>query len=113
MTGPHNFSAMLDTIRVAMHLFAIGQNSQETWKVLAAVRTEFETFGRLLESVQGHLQKSMSKLDDMSGTRTRAIERALRNVGKLSISESKEVLGLPNSSGVEENAEQKNSDESS
>jgi DNA recombination protein RmuC len=53
------------------------------WKVLGSVKKEFETFGGLLEKAQRNFQTGMGQLDEVVGTRTRAIQRQLRNVEEL------------------------------
>ena len=47
------------------------------------VKKEFETFGGLLEKAQKNIQTGLGQLDDVVGTRTRAINRELRTVESL------------------------------
>jgi DNA recombination protein RmuC len=56
------------------------------------VKKEFETFGGLLEKAQRNFQTGMGQLDEVVGTRTRAIQRQLRNVEELPAVESSTVL---------------------
>jgi DNA recombination protein RmuC len=56
------------------------------------VKKEFETFGGLLEKAQRNFQTGMGQLDEVVGTRTRAIQRQLRNVEELPAVESSAVL---------------------
>jgi DNA recombination protein RmuC len=46
-------------------------------------KKEFEVFGGLLEKAQKNIQTGLGQLDDVVGTRTRAIQRQLRNVESL------------------------------
>lgn len=62
---------------------ALQKRSSEVWKVLGSVKKEFEVFGGLLEKAQKNIQTGLGQLDDVVGTRTRAIQRQLRNVETL------------------------------
>lgn len=59
---------------------AIQQRSGEVWKILGAVKKEFELFGGLVEKAQGNIQTGLNQLDDVLGKRTRAIQRKLKDV---------------------------------
>ena len=62
---------------------ALQKRSSEVWKVLGSVKKEFEVFGGLLEKAQKNIQTGLGQLDDVVGTRTRAIQRQLRDVETL------------------------------
>ena len=62
---------------------ALQKRSSEVWKVLGNVKKEFENFGGLLEKAQKNIQTGLGQLDDVVGTRTRAINRELRKVESL------------------------------
>ena len=62
---------------------ALQKRSSEVWKVLGSVKKEFENFGGLLERAQKNIQTGLGQLDEVAGTRTRAIKRELRNVETL------------------------------
>ena len=53
---------------------------------------EFESFGGLLEKAQKNIQIGMGQLDDVVGTRTRAINRQLKNVETLPAPEAESTL---------------------
>ena len=59
---------------------AIQKRSGEVWTVLAAVKTEFEKFGAGLQAMQRHLNQTGSDLEELIGTRSRAITRKLEQV---------------------------------
>ena len=50
------------------------------WKTLAEVKKEFGKFGDLMERAKKNIQTGLSQLEDVSGTRARAIDRKLRDV---------------------------------
>ena len=60
---------------------------------MGTVKKEFENFGGLLEKAQKNIQTGLGQLDDVVGTRTRAINRELRNVEMLPAAES--TLEIP------------------
>lgn len=51
--------------------------------MLGAVKTEFSKFEDIMTKMQGHLQQTSKDLDTLMGTRTRAINRKLREVQQL------------------------------
>ena len=64
---------------------ALQKRSIEIWKVLGIVKKEIENFGGLLEKAQKNIPTGLGQLDDVVGTRTRSINRELRNVENLSL----------------------------
>ena len=81
---------------------ALQKRSSEVWKVLSLVKKEFEVFGGLLEKAQKNIQTGLGQLDDVVGTRTRAIQRQLRNVETLPAVEAQIVLPDIISTGIAE-----------
>lgn len=94
VTGPATLGAILNSLQMGFRTLAIQQRSSEVWKILGAVKTEFNKFGGILEKAQKHIQTGLNQLDQVSGTRTRAIKRTLRDVTDLDSSSSKEITGL-------------------
>jgi len=79
-TGPTTLSAFLGSILVGFKTLAIEQRSQEVWDTLRKVKAEFSRFGTVLDKAQKQIQTADKTLGELSGTRTRAIDRALRSV---------------------------------
>jgi DNA recombination protein RmuC len=71
---------------------AIQKRSSEVWKVLGAVKKEFEKFGDLMKRAQNNIQTGLDQLDDAIGRRSRVIQSKLRSVETLSEAESKLIL---------------------
>jgi DNA recombination protein RmuC len=92
VAGPTTLMAILNSLQMGFRTLALQKRSSEVWKVLGAVKTEFEKFGGLLEKAQKNIQTGLGQLDDVVGTRTRAIQRQLRNVQSLPAAESKNIL---------------------
>lgn len=83
VTGPTTLAAILNSLQMGFRTLAIQKRSSEVWKILGAVKKEFENFGGLLSKAQNNIQTGLNQLDDVVGKRTRAIERKLRNVESL------------------------------
>ncbi len=80
VTGPTTLAAILNSLQMGFKTLAIQQRSGEVWKILGAVKREFELFGGLVEKAQGNIQTGLNQLDDVLGKRTRAIQRKLKDV---------------------------------
>lgn len=83
VAGPTTLVAILNSLQMGFRTLALQKRSSEVWKVLGLVKKEFENFGGLLEKAQKNIQTGMSQLDEVVGTRTRAIQRQLRGVDTL------------------------------
>ena len=95
VTGPTTLAAILNSLQMGFKTLAIQQRSGEVWKILGAVKKEFELFAGLVEKAQGNIQTGLNQLDDVLGKRTRAIQRKLSSVEVLDPVENKQiVLGL-------------------
>lgn len=81
--GATTLSAFLASLQMGFKTLAIEQRSQEVWDTLRKVKAEFNKFGDMLEKVQKQLQTADNTITQIVGTRTRAINRALRNVEAL------------------------------
>jgi DNA recombination protein RmuC len=95
IAGPTTFAAILNSLRMGFRTLAIEKRSSEVWQVLGAVKTEFGKFGDVLDTVKRQLTAASNTIDS-SNTRTRAMQRKLREVEQLPESESAELLGLDN-----------------
>jgi DNA recombination protein RmuC len=94
IAGPTTMAALLNSLQMGFKTLAIQKRSGEVWKVLGAVRTEFDKFGVVLEQAQNRINQANEELDKLVGVRTRVIQRRLREVGSLSESESASILAL-------------------
>ncbi len=83
VAGPTTLMAILNSLQMGFRTLALQKRSSEVWKVLGSVKKEFENFGGLLEKAQKNIQTGLGQLDDVVGTRTRAIQRQLKNVETL------------------------------
>ncbi len=92
VTGPTTLAAILNSLQMGFKTLAIEKRSSEVWKVLGAVKKEFENFGGLMGKAQKNIQTGLNQLDDVMGKRTRAIQRQLKNVESSDEYESIKIL---------------------
>ena len=104
VAGPTTLVSLLVSLRVGFRSLAIQKHSNEVWKVLAAVKTEFGKFGGILDRVSKKLRETQDVLDDEVGVRRRAMDRKLREIEVLPEMEAVAVLELdgPEEAEVEE-----------
>jgi DNA recombination protein RmuC len=94
VAGPTTLVSLLVSLRVGFRSLAIQRHSNEVWKVLAAVKTEFGKFGGILDKVGKKLRETQEVLDSEVGVRRRAMDRKLRDVEVLPEIEAVSVLEL-------------------
>lgn len=83
IAGPSTMAALLNSLQMGFRTLAIEKRSNEVWQVLGAVKSEFETFEKVLTATQKHMKQAEEDLEKLVGTRTRAIARKLRSVEAL------------------------------
>ncbi len=93
VAGPTTLAAILNSLRMGFRTLAIEKRSSEVWTVLAAVKTEFGKFEEVLSKVKKQLDTASNTIE-MTGVRTRAMEKKLRDVEDLPAAESANILGL-------------------
>lgn len=92
VAGPTTLVAILNSLQMGFRTLALQKRSSEVWKVLGSVKKEFENFGGMLEKAQKNIQTGMSQLDEVVGTRTRAIQRQLRGVDSLPVADAENKI---------------------
>lgn len=83
VTGPTTLAAMLNSLQMGFKTLAIQKRSSEVWKVLGEVKAEFGKFGDLIHKAQKKLTDANTDLDQLVGTRTRVIQRKLKDVEEM------------------------------
>ena len=83
VAGPTTMAALLNSLQMGFRTLAIQKRSGEVWKVLGEVKTEFAKFEDVLLSTQKRLDLAYRDLDKLITTRTKAIQRKLRDVEAL------------------------------
>jgi DNA recombination protein RmuC len=97
LAGPTTLLAMLNSLHMGFRTLALEQQASEVWKVLGAVKTEFERYGDWVARIKEQVQKAADTLDK-ADTRTRQMRRALKVVEALPEQESEAMLPSPEES---------------
>ncbi len=80
VTGPTTLAAILNSLQMGFRTLAIQKRSGEVWRILGEVKSEFGKFGEVLASAQKKIKTADEELDKLIGTRTKVLERKLREV---------------------------------
>ncbi|MBP9482033.1 MAG: DNA recombination protein RmuC [Parabacteroides sp.] len=92
VTGPTTLAAILNSLQMGFRTLAIQKHSGEVWTILGAVKKEFEKVGGMLEKAQKNIQTASGQLEEVLGTRTKAIQRKLKDVDTLSDRDARAIL---------------------
>ncbi len=91
LAGPTTLLAMLNSLHMGFRTLALEQQASEVWKVLGAVKTEFERYGDWVARIRDQVQKAADTLDK-ADTRTRQMRRALKGVEALPEAQAQALL---------------------
>ena len=92
IAGPTTMAALLNSLQMGFRTLAIQKRSGEVWKLLGAVKTEFDRFGTVVEAAQQRLEQAGNELDKLVGVRTRQIQRKLAQVTSLPEAEATQLI---------------------
>jgi DNA recombination protein RmuC len=92
IAGPTTLTALLNSLQMGFRTLAIERRSSEVWQVLGAVKTEFGKFGDVLARTRTQLE-TVTRSIEAAETRTRSMNRKLREVEALPGEEAAGVLG--------------------
>ncbi|MHC1694902.1 MAG: DNA recombination protein RmuC [Eubacteriales bacterium] len=95
--GPTTITAFLNTLRMGFRTIAIDKRASEVWKVLGAVKSQYDNFENLLIKIRKKIDEAGNTLDDAQ-KRNNIIKRNLRDVEQLETAEADELLGIETSS---------------
>jgi DNA recombination protein RmuC len=95
ITGPTTLSALLNSLQMGFRTLAVQKRSSEVWKILEAVKTEFNKFSVQLDKVDKQLNTASKSLNDLRSTRTNLMSKKLNEVGTIETNEVNEILELP------------------
>lgn len=90
LAGPSTLAALLNSFQMGFRTLAIQKRSSEVWELLGGIKAEFSKYAGVLAKVRKKLGEAQNTIDKAE-TRTRAIQRKLRDV------EGSENLQLPES----------------
>lgn len=95
VAGPSTMAALLNSLQMGFKTLAVQKRSAEVWKILGEVKSEFDTFGAVLDKTQQRINQANAELDKLVGVRTRQIQRKLSAVQKIeSTSESSTEISI-------------------
>ena len=97
ITGPSTLGAFLTSLQMGFRTLAIQKRSGEVWQALGEAKNEFNKYADWVDKVKKNIDAAGKVLDE-AGTRTRAIERRLRDVSENIRVENSSVaqIGSPN-----------------
>jgi DNA recombination protein RmuC len=73
---------------------AIQKHSADVWKILSAVKTEFNSFADKLNLVQKQLNTASSSLEELQTTRTNVMTKKLKQVEEIDTIKSLNILEI-------------------
>ncbi|MDR1599259.1 MAG: DNA recombination protein RmuC [Oscillospiraceae bacterium] len=79
VTGPTTLFALLQSLQMGFRTLAIEKRSNEVWRLLGAVRSEFEKFSTLLDKTQSQLQQAATSIEG-AAKRSKMIQKRLSDV---------------------------------
>ncbi|WP_298924576.1 DNA recombination protein RmuC [uncultured Ramlibacter sp.] len=91
LAGPTTLLAMLNSLHMGFRTLALERQASEVWKVLGAVKTEFERYGNWVEKIREQVRKASDTLDT-AHTRTNQMRRALKVVEALPEGQAQALL---------------------
>jgi DNA recombination protein RmuC len=91
LAGPTTLLAMLNSLHMGFRTLALERQASEVWKVLGAVKTEFERYGEWVARIKEQVAKASDTLDK-ADTRARQMRLALRKVEALPEAQAQALL---------------------
>ena len=91
LAGPTTLLAMLNSLQMGFRTLALERQASEVWKVLGAVKTEFERYGEWVARIKEQVAKASDTLDK-ADTRARQMRRALKVVEALPDAQAQALL---------------------
>ena len=92
VAGPSTMAAILSSLEMSYQTFAFQQRADEIQQVLAAVKAELPRYQAALKKAYDQISRAGATVESIMTTRTRAMERKLRQVTALEDAEQAERL---------------------
>ena len=100
LAGPTTLLAILNSLHMGFRTLALEKQASEVWKVLGAVKTEFDRYGEWVAKVREQVQKAADTLD-RADTRSKQMRRVLKGVEALPEAEALARLPLDDSEALD------------
>jgi len=91
VTGPTTLMSLLNSLQMGFRTLAIEKRSSEVWKVLSAAKEEFRKYGDVWDKLGKQLSAAQNTVN-AAGTRSRVLEKTLRDVQSMEVSAQEDVL---------------------
>lgn len=95
VSGPTTFVALLNSLQMGFKTLAIEKRTSEVWQLLGTVKSEFGKFGDILDKTNKKLLE-ISNTMELASRKTRTIERKLKNVEELPVSDENSFYDMDN-----------------
>lgn len=82
IAGPTNLAALLTSFQLGFRSLALQKRSSEVWQLLGAIKTEFDRYGTVVNTLSKQLTTASNSVESL-GRRTRAMSRKLKDVETL------------------------------
>ena len=92
IVGPSTLAALLNALRSGFNSLAIQKRSNEVFKLLEAVKSEFESFAKVLTGAQQRADQLSDELEKLVGARTRQMQRKLKDISVIPLDEAKQII---------------------
>lgn len=92
IVGPSTLAALLNALRSGFNSLAIQKRSNEVFKLLEAVKSEFESFAKVLSGAQQRADQLSDELEKLVGTRTRQMQKKLKDISIIPLEEAKQII---------------------
>ena len=102
ISGPTTLSAMLNSLQLGFKTLQIQKGAADIEKTLGAVKKEFGTFETVLSKAHQRITQAGNEIENLVGTRTRAINRSLREVQIYTGEDSRKLIGIVDEFGGED-----------
>lgn len=108
ITGPTTLAAYLNSLQMGFRTLAITRRSDEIWKTLAAVKTEFTNFTGVLDKAYTQITTAQNTLGKLRSTRVNKMNVRLKGLDVLEENDAQNLLGIDNTEEVEYEDETEN-----
>jgi hypothetical protein len=91
VAGPTNLAALLTSFQLGFRSLALQKRSSEVWQLLGAIKTEFDRYGNVVNTLSRQLTTASNSVESL-GRHTRAMSRKLKSVETLPNNKTAESL---------------------
>ena len=92
ITGPSTMAALLNSLSIGFRYMAVNKDSQNIMKLLGAIKTQYMTLSRLINTAGSRIESAKKATDELQH-RTEIINRKLSAVEEIDPMEADQLLG--------------------